>query len=288
MFLKRKEAVGIDEAISSQAWPVPEDYISTWGMDIIEGADFNERLSSDSAISVILNETAVSRLQLADPVNSYLTMTYGSSSWDVRVVGVVKDFHFASMKENIKPLLLYKSGDPWTLAVRFSGSPTQAMATAEQIWAEHSGGQPFLASLVSEKYKQLYSGDNRMKDLVNAFSGLAIVVAIIGLFGLSTFMAEQRKKEMGIRKVLGAHAGQLFLNMLKNFTTLILISCVVAIPLAYLITENWLNEFAYRIKLSSFFFVAATVLMLSLAWITVSYQSLMVARRNPVKNLQHE
>ncbi|WP_420388318.1 FtsX-like permease family protein [Roseivirga sp.] len=288
MYLKRKEAVGIDEAITSQAWPVPEDYISTWGMSIVEGSDFNDKISSDSAISVILNETAVSRLQLADPVNSYLTMTYGSKSWDIRVIGVVKDFHFASMKENIKPLFLYKSSDPWTLAVRFNGSPAQAMATAEQIWAEHSGGQPFLASLVSEKYSQLYSGDNRMKDLVNAFSGLAIVVAIIGLFGLSTFMAEQRKKEMGIRKVLGANAGQLFLNLLKNFTLLILVSCVVAIPLAYLITENWLNEFAYRISLSPFFFIAATVLMLALAWITVSYQSFMVAIRNPVKNLHNE
>lgn len=288
MYLNRNDAEGIDEAISSQAWPVQEDYIPTWGMEILEGSNFNEELSESTELSVILNETAVSRLQLANPVNAHLTITYGENTYDVRVVGVVKDFHFSSMKENIKPLFFYRSSDPWTLAIRFNGSPAQAMATAEQLWAEHSGGQPFVASLVSEKYSQLYSGDNQMKDLVNAFSVLAIVVAIIGLFGLSTFMAEQRKKEMGIRKVLGANPGQLFMNLLKNFTLLILISCIVAIPVAYLIADSWLSEFAYRIKLSATFFVMASVLMLALAWVTVSYQSLMVARRNPVKNLQHE
>lgn len=288
MFLKRRNANSLDETINAQAWPVEESYVATWGLQIVEGTNFKKEISSDSAISIIINETAAKALQLADPVNTVLNMSYGENSWDVRVIGVVRDFHYASLHENIKPLFLYKSRDPWTLSVRFNGTASDALSTVEKVWNEHSGGQPFVASIVNEEYRNLYKTENRMQALVNSFSVLAIAIAIIGLFGLATFMAEQRKKEMGIRKVLGANALQLFFNLLKNFTLLIFTSCLVAAPIAYWVTSNWLNDFVYRISLSPVFFIGASMLMLLLAWLTVSYQSIQVTQRNPVENLRHE
>lgn len=288
MYLKRREATTVDETITSQAWPVDEDYISTMGLEVISGADFNEKITSDSAVSVILNETAVKRLQLADPIDSKLTMTFNEQSYDVRVVGVVKDFHFASMRENIKPLFFYKGEDPWSISIRFNGPASVAIAAVEEIWENHSGGQPFVGKVVSEQYKGLYKNEGKMKVLVNAFSVVAIIIAILGLFGLATFMAEQRKKEMGIRKVLGATPAMLFMNLLKNFTMLITISCVIAIPIAFLVADSWLNEFAYHISLNPMFFIGASLLMLVMAWLTVSYQSLRVARSNPASVLRSE
>lgn len=288
MFLKRRDGISIDETITSQAWPVDEDYIPTWGLDIIEGNNFNKNITSDSAISIIINETAAKALQLANPINANLTISYGDQSYDVRVIGLVKDFHYASMRESIKPLFLYKRKDPWTLAVRFNGKASEALATVQQIWENHSGGQPFVGSLISEDYRALYKTENQMKLLINSFSALAIAIAIIGLFGLATFMAEQRKKEMGIRKVLGANVWQLFFNLLKNFTVLIGISCLIAIPLAYMAVSSWLNGFIYRIPLSPIFFIGASLLMLVLAWLTVSYQSIKASIANPVNTLKQD
>ncbi len=288
MFLKRRDATNIDETINSQAWPVEEDYIPTMGFEMVAGSNFNNEISSDSAMTIIINETAAKRLQLAEPIDTKLTMTFGDQSFDVRVIGVVRDFHFESMKENIKPLFFYKSQDPWTLSFRFNGSAAAALMTIQNIWENHSGGQPFVGSVVSEKYKDLYKNEGRMKVLVNAFSLIAIIVAILGLFGLATFMAEQRKKEMGIRKVLGASPAMLYFNLLKNFTVLIAVSCLIAVPLAFVVTRNWLSEFAYHINLSPFFFIGASLLMILMAWLTVSYQSLKVANRNPVENLRYE
>lgn len=288
MYLKRREASAIDETISSQAWAVMDDYVPTMGLEIILGNDFNKEVTSDSAVSIILNETAVKRLQLANPIDTKLTMSYNEQSYDVRVVGVVKDFHFDSMKENIKPLFLYKGQDPWSFSLRFNGPASAAMAAVEEIWENHSGGQPFVGNVVSEQYKSLYKNEGKMKVLVNAFSVVAIIIAILGLFGLATFMAEQRKKEMGIRKVLGATPAMLFMNLLKNFTMLISISCVIAIPIAFIVTNSWLSEFAYHISLKPMFFIGASLMMLVMAWLTVSYQSLKVANRNPVDNLRYE
>jgi putative ABC transport system permease protein len=288
MFLKRRDESKFDESINSQAWPVEEDYISTMGMEIVSGSNFREELSSDSAVSIIINETAAKSLQLANPIGAKLAMKYKDNSWDVRVVGVVKDFHFDSMKENIKPLFLYKSQDPWTLTVRFNGTASKAMVALQDLWETHAGGQPFVANVVGEQYKNTYKSENQMKLMVNAFSVIAIIIAILGLFGLATFMAEQRKKEMGIRKVLGASAQVLFMNLLKKFTFLITIACLIAVPIAYVTTSNWLDAFAYRITLGPTFFIGASLMMLVMAWLTVSYQSLKVANRNPVENLRQD
>lgn len=275
------------ESVSVQSWPINESYIPTQGMTLKVGRNFSEEMASDTS-GLILNETAAKSLQLADPIGASLIMKAGNESYNMRVIGVVEDFHFASMKESIKPLILYQGRDPWSISVRFNGSPQEALSTLKTIWETNSGGQPFVADLVSQQYENQYQKEDQMKGLVNAFSVLAIAVAILGLVGLATFMTEQRRKEMGIRKVLGAKPSQLFAGLLKNFTTPIVISSVLAIPVAYIAANSWLSEYVYRISLSPLFFIGASLLMILLAWLTVSFQSLKVARSNPTENLRYE
>ncbi len=275
------------ESVNVQSWPVNETYIPTQGMTLKAGRNFSKELASDTA-GLILNETAAKSLQLADPVGANVTLKAGNESYAMRVIGIVEDFHYASMKESIKPLIFYQGSDPWSISVRFSGSPQAALSTLKTIWENNSGGQPFVADLVSQQYTSQYQKEDQMKGLVNAFSVLAIAVAILGLVGLATFMTEQRRKEMGIRKVLGAKPVQLFAGLLRNFTIPIVISCVLSIPVAYLAANSWLSEYVYRINLSPLFFIGASLLMILLAWLTVSFQSLKVARSNPTENLRYE
>lgn len=287
-FYLEKSGEGAEKtSVTVESWPVNETYIPTQGMTIIAGRNFSEALVSDSS-GLILNESAVKSLQLANPIGSELTLKAGDESFTMRVIGVVQDFHYASMKERIKPLILYQSWSPWSISVRFTGSPQEALATLRNIWETHSGGQPFVADLVSEQYRTQYQKEDQMKALVNAFSVIAVTVAILGLVGLATFMTEQRRKEMGIRKVLGAKPSQLFASLLKTFTIPILISCILAIPVAYFTANGWLSEYVYRIELSPLFFIGASLLMMVLAWLTVSFQSLKVARSNPTDNLRYE
>ena len=286
-FLERIDKTAMDESINVQGWPTQDDYIATIGLELIAGRNFNSEMASDSN-AVVINERAAKSLQLGDPIGQKLKLSSSRSSNVVTVVGVVKDFHYSSMKENIKPLILYQSYDPWSISVRFNGSASAALTAANKVWEEHAGGQPFVAKVVSDQYENLYQTESQMKTLVNAFSILAVCVAALGLIGLATFMAEQRKKEIGIRKVLGATVGQLFVSLLRGFTLLIVISCLIAVPLAYLTADNWLEAFAYRIGLSPIFFIGASLMMLTLSWLTVSYRSLSAARSNPASVLRSE
>jgi len=276
-----------NQTVNVQSWPVNEKYIPTQGMELADGRNFSEALASDSN-AIVINESAARSLQLENPVGQSLRLKMRNATHDVQVIGVVKDFHFASMKESIKPLLFYQSRDPWTISVRFTGSPIEAMSTLENIWNQHSGGQPFVANLVGEQYRMQYQKESQLKSLINAFSVLAVLVAILGLVGLAAFMAQQRKKEMGIRKVLGAKAIQLFGKLISGFTVLVGVACLLAVPLAWWLTNQWLDGYAYRIGLSPMFFVLACLFMLLLAWITVSFQSLKVANSNPIDHLRDE
>lgn len=286
-FLERLDMNALDETVNTQAWPVQDDYVQTLGLEIIEGKNFSSKVASDSN-NILINEKALQSLQLTDPIGKKLKLIINGNSEEVTIGGVIKNFHFSSMKETIKPLILYQGYSPWSLSVRFNGAPQQALLAANAVWEKHAGGQPFVADIVSEKYKDLYKTDDQMKTLVNSFSALAVFVAALGLIGLASFMAEQRKREIGIRKVLGASTSQLFFSLLKGFSILVAISCLIAVPLAYLTADSWLTQFAYRIPLSPFVFIGASLLMLGLAWLTVSYRSLSVARNNPANVLRSE
>ena len=286
-FLERLDKTSMDESVNIQGWPVQDDYLLTLGLQLLDGRNFSATMASDSN-AVIINESAAKNLQLADPVGQKLKMSNSRGTDIVTVVGVIKDFHYASMKERIEPLVLYQGYSPWSISVRFNGTASDALMAANSVWENHAGGQPFVAFVVSDQYASLYKTERQMKTLVNAFSGLAVCVAALGLIGLATFMAEQRKKEIGIRKVLGASVAQLFVSLLKGFTLLIGISCLIAVPLAYYTANNWLETFAYRIPLSPMFFIGASLMMLVLAWITVSYRSISVARSNHVNVLRSE
>ncbi len=286
-FIERLDMNAIDETVNTQAWPVQDDYVETFGLEIIAGRNFSSKVASDSN-TILINEKALQSLQLTDPIGKKLKLIINGNAEEVTIGGVIKNFHFSSMKETIKPLILYQGYSPWSLSVRFNGPPQQALLAANDVWEKHAGGQPFVADIVSEKYKDLYKTDDQMKTLVNSFSALAVFVAALGLIGLASFMAEQRKREIGIRKVLGASTSQLFFSLLKGFSILVGISCLIAVPIAYLTADSWLTQFAYRIPLSPFVFIGASLLMLGLAWLTVSYRSISVARTNPANVLRSE
>lgn len=286
-FMETVGGEGNGVAVNTQLWPTNQAYIPTMGMELVEGRNFDGQIASDST-AVILNEQAVKALGLTNPLEAKVKMKINRSEYEMHVIGVIKDFHYASMKESIQPVLLYKGYDPWSISIRFTGNPSEALASVQTIWENHSGGQPFIANLVSEQYRDLYAKESQLKGLVNAFSGLAIFIAILGLVGLAAYMAEQRKKEMGIRKVLGARMLQLFRNMMGSFSALVVTACLLAVPLAYLATDEWLAEYSYRISLSPLLFIGACLGMMLLAWVTVSFQSIRAAKTNPVDQLRTE
>ncbi|OEK07164.1 hypothetical protein BFP71_05765 [Roseivirga misakiensis] len=286
-YVDKIDEQGEIQTVNAQSWPINEAYIPTMGMEVIRGRNYENELASDSN-AVIINQSMAQALQMEDPIGQSLQWKVNGKVYNMSVVGVVKDFHYGSMKETIKPLMFYKGYDPWTLSVKFSGSPSEALSTLEGIWSDHSGGQPFIARLASEDYRMLYQKEGQLKGLVNAFSTLAVLVAILGLVGLASFMAEQRQKEMGIRKVLGAKSIQLFRKMIAGFTVLVGIACLIAIPVANWVSSQWLSDYAYRIEISPMIYVMACLIMLVLSWITVSFQSLKVANTNPIDNLRTE
>ncbi|OEK02797.1 hypothetical protein BFP97_15265 [Roseivirga sp. 4D4] len=286
-YVDKIDEKGEIQTVNAQSWAINEAYIPTMGMDVIRGRNYENGLASDSN-AVIINQSMAQALQMDDPIGQSLQWKVRGQVYNMNVIGMVRDFHFSSMKETIKPLMFYKGYDPWTLSVKFTGSPSEALSTLEAIWNEHSGGQPFIARLASEDYRNLYQKETQLKGLVNSFSTLAVLVAILGLVGLASFMAQQRQKEMGIRKVLGARSIQLFKKMIGGFTLLVGIACLIAIPVANWLSNQWLSDYAYRIKISPLIYVLACLLMLVLSWITVSFQSLKVANTNPIDNLRTE
>ena len=238
-------------------------------------------------------------MSMTDPVGKRLTKVQqnndGTSTTKFyTILGVVKDFHFQSLRDEITPLVLYcneafGNNNNGFVAVRLkSGKFTQAIPKIESKWKEFVPGQPFKYEFLDDNLNQGYAEEQRSGKLFSVFSGLAIIIACVGLFGLSAYTASLRTKEIGIRKVLGASVAGVILLLSKEFTKLVIIAFVFAVPLAWWIMSEWLSSFAYRINLGISSFVLAGGVALFIAWLTVSYQSIKAAIVNPVKSLKSE
>lgn len=286
-FLSVADNGNLDSEINMQFWPIDYDYLHTMGMQILEGRAFLASFKSDSN-AIILNETGVKSLGLKSPLGKKIKQSRGGKIFTI--VGVVKDFHYASFKEKIQPLAFYLGNNPWYVSLRYSKDtkPTEVIKHIESVWNQYAGGQPFVYDFVQDKYKALYQNEVKMGTIINILAGFAIFVACLGLFGLAAFMAERRKKEIAIRKVLGAHTFELAMLLLGNFTRLVLIASVIALPIAFFLAKGWLEAFAYRIQLgwAIFFIVFMSVLFTS--WLTITYQSLHASMQNPVDHLRSE
>ena len=281
---------------SLQVWRVDEDYIPTLGMEITEGRNFSKERGTDEN-TVILNEALAERFGFENPFGEVIT-TFTQNpdgSFDnenlreFTIIGVVKNFHFRSLKESITPLGLFKGNSRGNVIFKINTENASiALSKIENTWAEMAPGQPFSYSFLDDRFDQMYRSEDKVSNLVFAFSVLIILIACLGLFGLSAYSAEQRTKEIGIRKVLGASVAGIVSLVSKDFIKLILISFFIAAPVGYFIMNQWLKEFTYKTNIGFDVFLISGIGIVLIAAITVSWQSIKAALTDPVKSLKSE
>ena len=275
-----------------QTWKVDYDYIATMGMQIIKGRNFSKDFSTDSS-AVILNETAVKVLGFDNPIGNKIYQNFPGGAGSVMkvytIIGVVKDFHFESLRNNIYPLGLFLEHNNTIMSFRLSTAEVKPLiAQLKNKWIALAPGMPFSYRFMDEAFNNMYRSEQQVEKISITFAILAILIACLGLFGLVTYMAEQRTKEIGIRKVLGASVGQVIGMLSLDFLKLVLIASLIAFPVAWWVMHRWLNDFAYRIKIDWWVFLIAGVIALLIALTTVSVQAIKAAMANPVKSLRTE
>jgi ABC-type antimicrobial peptide transport system permease subunit len=266
------------------------DYFKTVGMQIKEGRNFTGNFAVDS-LSVILNEAAVKRMRFKDPLNQIITWSTSNAPNRLRVIGVVNDALASSPFSAAEPMMFVYQPD-WTFNITFRLSPTvstqAALAKLKPIFDKYRPDTPFEYHFVDESYAAKFNLEILIGKLAGLFSALAIFISCLGLFGLAAYMAEQRKKEIGIRKVLGASVSEVWLLLSKEFIVLVFISCVVASPIAFYYLQNWLQQYDYRISISPMIFVLAGIAAIVVTIITISFQAIKAAIANPVTSLRTE
>ncbi|MBO0934647.1 ABC transporter permease [Fibrella sp. HMF5036] len=275
-------------AIQFNNTSVGYDFVKTMNLKLVQGRDFSPAYGADSS-NYLINEAAARRMGFANPVGKPLTF-WGTPG---TIIGVLKDFHFNSLHVAVRPLIVrlipVKQPDAGVILVRPApGQTEQALQNAETLWREMNPKFPFNYGFVDDDFARQYRNETIVGTLTMAFACLAIFIACLGLFGLATFTAEQRTKEIGIRKVLGASITSIIALLNKEFLKLVLIAVVLASPLAGYVMSRWLEGFAYRIELTWWMFALAGTLAILIALLTVSFQSLKAALVNPVKSLQSE
>lgn len=265
---------------------VEPNYQKMFGLKMASGRWFAENSTADQE-NVVLNEAAVKKFKLKQPAVGQRFHFQGHKGI---VMGVVKDFHYKSLREKIEPLVLFNNPG-WRSGIYIkavAGQESEAIRAAEKVWAELIPSRPLEYRFLDETFNRLYRSEQRTATLFNAFAGIAVLISCLGLFGLATFTAEMRTKEIGIRKVLGATVLSITTLLSKDFLKLVLVGIVIASPIAYYAMERWLEDFAYRIQISGWIFGAAGILSILIALITVSYQSIKTALTNPTQSLKSE
>jgi putative ABC transport system permease protein len=273
---------------------VDYDFLSTLGVEFAQGRDFSREFVNDQNESYILNEAAVRMIGWDDAIGKrFMTFDLINSDWserEGRVVGVVEDFNMESLYNAVAPVVYFIS-DTWLnwMTIRLSGQHVPATIDfIRDAWLQYGSEPAFTYNFLDEQIDQLYRNEERFFQLFSAFTLLAIFIACLGIFGLSAFTAEQRTKEIGVRKVFGASVSSIITMLLREFTVLVGIGFLVAAPVAYWLMSGWLQDFTYRIPLGPVPFVLAGVLALVLAWITAGLQSAKAAFANPIRALRYE
>jgi putative ABC transport system permease protein len=278
---RMKEDIGL----SAQKWRVDYDYINTMGMKIVAGRNFSKDMASDSSATII-NKTMAEKLGLKDPLGHRIVN--GWETWTV--VGVIDDFNFESMRQDVGSLCLVLGNNTSTIvAVKIKTANTKSvLGYIGNVWKAFASDQPIRYTFLDESFANMYADVQRTGTIFTSFAVLAIMIACLGLFALSAFMAEQRNKEIGIRKVLGASVSGITAMLSKDFVKLVIISIIVASPIAYWAMTKWLQDFAYRISISWWMIAVAGLTAIVIALITISFQSIRAAIANPVKSLRTE
>jgi putative ABC transport system permease protein len=270
--------------VGGQFWQVDCDYINTMGMNIVKGRNFSIDLPTDSK-AVIINQTLAKELGLADPIGKRIIN--GMGTWSV--IGIVEDFNFESLKQEIGGMCFVLGNSPNIVSVKVNTSDmSQTIHSISGVWNRFSTNQPIRYTFLDESFAKMYNDVQRMGKIFSTFALLAIIIACLGLLALSSFMVTQRTKEIGIRKVLGASIPNVTFILSKNFLMLVIISNIIAWPVAYYFMSKWLQDFAYRIDISLWVFVLSGGIALVIALVTVSFQAVKAALANPVESLRYE
>ena len=294
----RPEGVPEDQQRGMQTVWTDYDFIETVGLDLAAGRSFRRDFPADAATSFILNEAAVKEIGWTN--EEAIDKTFGSSEikdWDQgqwenrdgKVIGVLKDFHFESLKQEIIPTVYFIAPYmAWNYVVRIKPENISAtISFIEDKWNQFNPETPFAYTFVDENFAQLYRNEERQGKIFGVFSGLAIFIACLGLIGLASFTAERRKKEIGIRKVLGASGFNLIFLLSREFAWLVIIAFIVAAPVSWYIMQKWLEDFAYQVPVGPFVFIISGLFALLIAWITVSTQTAKAAFSNPAKVIRN-
>lgn len=288
-----KEAVmDTKNAIDMQTWRIDYDYIKTMGMEIVKGRNFSKDFGSDSS-AMLITQTTARLMGYADPVGK---MIYVPSDIDgdnsmvpIKIIGVIKDFHFESLRQNIGPLCMRLGNSNGLASFKITAAATpNLIKQVEARWKALAPGMPFSYRFLDKSFDEMYQSEQRAGTVAIVFAIIAVLIACLGLFGLVTFMAEQRTKEIGIRKVLGASVSNVVAILSKDFLLLVIIACIFAFPLAWWAMHTWLQDYAYRIGIAWWVFLAAGLGALAIALLTVSFQAIKAALANPVKSLRTE
>jgi putative ABC transport system permease protein len=283
----------IKESVNIRMNWVDNSFMQTLEMKPVAGRFFSEQFLSDTNRRLVLNEAAVAKLGFRKPeeaLSKTIIFDWQDSSYRYEIVGVVKDFHYQSLREPITPYAfgVSTSGFNYLIVHIRPGDPRGVLESVEKSWKKFNPTEPFEYSFLDQDFEKNYKAESRLAALVRNFMIVAITICCLGLFGLAAFSAEQRTKEIGIRKVLGSSVTGIISLLSKDFVKLVLIGNLVAVPLAWYIMNQWLQDFAFRTPLDWWVFAAAVVLSLVIALLTVSYQAIKAALMNPVKSLRSE
>lgn len=276
-------------SFNMQYWRADYDYVENMNMEMLEGRFFSREFGSDST-AIVINEAAAKLAGFDDPVGQNLYGSDGNGTmYTYHIIGVIKNFNYASLKNNVGALSLRLGNNSWVSAFRFSTNDvTNLVNIIEKKYKEVAPGMPFDYSFLDESFDNMYRQEQRVGSVALTFAFLAIIIACLGLLGLATYIAEQRRKEIGVRKVLGASVANIVKMLSIDFIKLVLIAFLIATPIAWWFMNEWLQDFAFRIDLSWGIFAITGLVALVIALITLSFRAIKAAIANPVDSLKTE
>ncbi len=286
----RKAGDDPEKTVTLQALPADYGYVNSMGLELIEGRNLSRDYALDGRESALLNQTALKVLGLENPIGAKLLIPGNQAMKEMTVVGVVRDFHVQSLHNKINPMIIFIEAQMYAMmAVKIR--PTNSETTIQSLKEDWKSVLPFAGfnyRYMEDAYHSFYKTEEKSWKLITIFTGLALLVSCLGLFGLASFMTSKRLKEIGIRKVLGATAGGITVLLSRQFTQWVVVSNIIAWPIAYYLLSQWLENFAYRMDLGFAPFLVSGAVALSIAILTVSFQAIKAALANPVESLRYE
>jgi len=287
----KDQVIDQKRSVMSQIWTVDEDYVPTLGIKMKAGRNFSNQMQTDSS-AIIVNETAAKMLAFTNPIDQTVYVPQDQNAKIMKpfhIIGVVKDFNFQSLRDNVAPLMLFYSEDRGALTVRLNSANIPSLLDQVKTkWKGFAPNQSFSYSFMDQDFDALYRSEQRVGTIAIIFTSLAIIIACLGLFGLAAYAAEQRTKEIGVRKVLGANISTIVGMLSKDFLKLVLIAVVPASVFGWWVMNRWLQDFAYRQNIQWWVIASAGVAAIVIAFATISFQSVKAAVANPVKSLRSE